>query len=71
MLKVRAGNMKGQAHIFTDEMFKLFKAEIDNFFDRKAYYDFRHFDLEKLDIELLSSKSEKIKFEDKVQEKLA
>jgi tRNA isopentenyl-2-thiomethyl-A-37 hydroxylase MiaE len=36
---------------FTEEMVRLFKAEIDNFFDRKAYFDFRNLNLEKLDVE--------------------
>lgn len=52
-------------------MNRLFKAEIDNYFDRKAYFDFRHCNLEKLEIELLSSKGENLKYEDNVQEKLS
>ena len=52
-------------------MARLFKAEIENFFDRKTYFDFKHYDLEKLDLELLSSRAKERVFEDKVQEKMA
>jgi hypothetical protein len=52
-------------------MARLFRAEIENYFDRKTYFDFRNYDLQKLDIELLSSKAKEVGFEDKIQEKLA
>lgn len=49
----------------------MFKADTDNFFDRKPQFDFRNFDLSQLDVDLLSKRCHDIKFVDSVQEKLA
>jgi hypothetical protein len=70
MLKTKAPP-KISERTFTEEMVRLFKAEIDNYFDRKAYFDFRHHNLEKLDVELMSSRANQVHYEDKVQEKFA
>lgn len=57
MIRQKVGLFKVSDKLFGEEMARLFKAEIENFFDRKAYFDFKHFDLEKLDLELLSSRA--------------
>ncbi|CAD8128008.1 unnamed protein product [Paramecium sonneborni] len=57
--------------LFLEEIQKHFEEEVSNYFDRKAIYDFKHFNLNLLDLELLSTNAINIIFDDVVQEKMA
>lgn len=63
MIKVKIGIFKKNSDkLFNEEIVRMFKAEIANFFDRKSYFDFKNFDLPRLELGFLSKKSNNINF---------